>query len=360
MESSIQSLESFPPEVVIPILLELPLPDLARLCRASQYFSSFCRDWNFWSQRAVLDFNFPPKLFHHTSLLTPQERYLEVQEYWNNPDAFLKEAAQQGNAELVQYLIEAGAKDLNNALYFAVEANHGNVVQVLIAAGARDIHDAFARAAATGHLEAVKALLQVRPLQEADLHHALTEAARTGRSNIVRVLLQAGAGRGPSQSPDPRGGTALDDALFFAAGSGNLELVRELLDLGANRDRLKHALAFAASRGHLAIVQELINAGATGLNWALVKAAEAGQLNVVQELIKRGATDLNRALVVAAEYGRLNVVQELIKRGANNFDEALAATRLRKPKLVIQALQQARNPPASQSTWLSWLGNMFE
>jgi ankyrin repeat protein len=356
MEPSIRTLESFPPEVVITILLELPLPDLARICQSSQYLSSFCRDWNFWSQRALLDFHFPPKLFHHTSLLTPKERYLQVQTYWNNPNAFLKEASLNGNAELVQYLIDAGAKDLNNALYFAVQANHVNVVQVLINVGVTDIHDAFANAAARGQLEVVKALLQVRPLQEADLHYALSEAARTGRSDIVRVLLQAGAGRGPSQSPNPRGATALDDALFFAAGSGNLDLVRELLDLGINRDHLKHALSFAAGRGHLAIVQELIHAGATGLNWALVKAAEAGQLNVVQELIKRGATDLNRALVEAAEYGRLNVVQELIKRGANNLDEALEATRLRKPKLVIQALQQARNPAASQTSWLSWLG----
>jgi hypothetical protein len=42
-------LESLPPEIVTPILLQLDIFSISYLCRVSTYLSSFCRNWNFWA-----------------------------------------------------------------------------------------------------------------------------------------------------------------------------------------------------------------------------------------------------------------------------------------------------------------------
>ncbi|CBN58107.1 hypothetical protein OSCI_3620030 [Kamptonema sp. PCC 6506] len=121
----------------------------------------------------------------------------------------------------------------------------------------------------------------------------LEAAVLKGDIDTVRILLQASANPNPSawyQTP----------VLVIAAHKGHVEIVQELIAVGANVNRGfdKLPLHTAAEEGHLEIVRLLLDAGAEieGYeedNWtALMAASFAGHLQVVQLLVERGA-DVN-------------------------------------------------------------------
>ena len=125
--------------------------------------------------------------------------------------------------------------------------------------------------------------------------------------------------------------------LFQAATYGDIANVRKYLDLGANIEvkdyRGLTSLQIACARGHLDVVRLLLDRGAnieaaggnTGQT-SLIMASEDGILDVVKELLDRGANieaaenrhGLN-SLMMASWRGKLNVVKELVDRGANIF-----------------------------------------
>ncbi len=120
--------------------------------------------------------------------------------------------------------------------------------------------------------------------------------------------------------------------LYFAAQNGYIEVVKELLNLGADINLAANdgasPLFIAAQNGHVKVVKELLNRGAkinqeknTG-ETPLSIAVWAGHLKVVKELLNHGAK-INQAksngetpLFIAAWAGHLKVVKELLKRGA--------------------------------------------
>ena len=157
---------------------------------------------------------------------------------------------------------------------------------------------------------------------------ALLHACENNRVVEVEQLLQKPLDpnrRGPSPQPEW--------PMFSAAALGYLEVVRMLLEAGAdmnaeNQDR-STALMFAAHNGHLEVVQVLLEAGADknaakqdGAT-ALMFAAHNGHLEVVQVLLEAGADknaakqDGATALMLAAEDGHLEVVQVLLEAGAD-------------------------------------------
>ena len=127
---------------------------------------------------------------------------------------------------------------------------------------------------------------------------------------------------------DPNGG-----GLVVAAKNGHLEVVRLLLEAGANKDAANRfgdtALMIAIKNGSRKVVQLLTDAGADkdaakGLGAAaLMIAAESGHLEVVRLLLEAGADkdaatqDRQTALMFAAENNRLKVVRMLLEAGAD-------------------------------------------
>ena len=119
---------------------------------------------------------------------------------------------------------------------------------------------------------------------------------------------------------------------MLASLNGKLEIVKELIRLGANvnvKDGHKFsALMYVCKIGNYEIVQELLNNGAEidfidGLT-PLMIASQCGHLQIVQELLNRGAnidahiTDIyDTPLQCAVRIQNIDIVKELITRGAN-------------------------------------------
>ena len=138
-------------------------------------------------------------------------------------------------------------------------------------------------------------------------------------------------------------------ALWYAAGKGQIKMVRLLLERGANADEAgpTHTpIGEAASRGHLDIVRLLIDNGADvnqGGNGhsvlfyvMLSERSDAEVIELCKELLSRGVHDLDMCLNVAMKIQKkprcANLIREEIARRASVITEHPApASWMKKP-----------------------------
>ncbi|MFN7098048.1 MAG: ankyrin repeat domain-containing protein, partial [Gammaproteobacteria bacterium] len=159
-------------------------------------------------------------------------------------------------------------------------------------------------------------------------------AARNGHLEIVKLLLDKGADVKEKNSYG-------ETILYLVAGNDHLEMVNLLLTKGADVNEKNEygstALHGAAAKGQLEIVKLLLEKGADVKekddkgNTALHFAARNGHLEIVKLLLDKGAdvkekdNDGNTALYRAVEQGHLNIVQYLIALGADVNEKAKGA-----------------------------------
>ncbi len=153
----------------------------------------------------------------------------------------------------------------------------------------------------------------------------LIGAAIKGSLDIVRYVVEIGA------NISARGDEALRRAVFC----GHLDIVKYLVEKGANISaREDDALRAAAANGHLDIVRYLVEKGANisvREDAALRRAAFEGHFDIVQYLVKSGANISarnNEVLRWAAEKGYFEIVRYLIESGADPqvLDEIISPT----------------------------------
>ncbi|NEA60384.1 ankyrin repeat domain-containing protein [Streptomyces sp. SID13666] len=173
-----------------------------------------------------------------------------------------------------------------------------------------------------------------------DVADQLVRSADAGDVISVARQLELGAA---VDAPDTGGRTALD----VAAGRGHADVVRLLIDAGADLEQRageyeeSTPLCLAAIRGHTAVVGALLDAGArTGAQGRmgyvpLVLAATAGNEGypeTVDLLLDHGA-DVNAvmkrktALDWATGFGQIPMVRHLLSRGATPSAKALTNAR---------------------------------
>ncbi len=166
-------------------------------------------------------------------------------------------------------------------------------------------------------------------LQDLDGNNILIYAAKTGNLNLVRQLLE-----NKKVKPDTINKSG-QTALMFAANNGHTDVVRELLENENKADPNilttdnVTALIYASQNGHDDVVKLLIDKG-TDVNCAskmirvtpLIMASQNGHTKTVELLLKAGA-DVNfdnpiwgRSLHLAAIEGHTKVVEILLKNGA--------------------------------------------
>lgn len=156
-----------------------------------------------------------------------------------------------------------------------------------------------------------------------DYEDALICAAYARHVEPVRLLLEKGTFSDPM--------AIRHEVLWIAASRGCLQMVKMMLDQGANvnaRDfSYDRALEKAARDGHASIVELLLDRGATliydGNSYdAFTGATYSGNLDIVRFLLNRGA-DINShrwkgpSINIAARYNYAEILQFLLDNGAD-------------------------------------------
>lgn len=264
-------------------------------------------------------------------------------------------ASMHGQLSAVKFLIDRGA-DIDNkneyplcdlsALVAAAHDGYLEIVELLVTRGAKEVIKVFQGtttplAACAGnrlpqftprHLEMVNVFLDnghdIEAMDE-NGGRPLVLAARNGNTNLLKLLLDRGANINARSWSDHSGTSPLDEA----AEDGRLELARLLLDRGAE---LKHktrgftALHKAAIHGRFEVMKFLLQQGAQAeasesqCTTALHKAAMVGRTSSVKLLLSRGfiidarcPSKGNTPLLEAAYNGVIETAEELLNSGAD-------------------------------------------
>ncbi len=121
----------------------------------------------------------------------------------------------------------------------------------------------------------------------------------------------------------------MDDMLIHMADEGKIDIVKYLIEKGANisaQDNM--ALSRAVSNGHLEVIRLLLENGIEPSGVIFI-AAKNGRLDIVRLLLDYGATikaQDDSALIVAALNGHVDVVRLFLQHGAILLPDTLKPT----------------------------------
>jgi hypothetical protein len=165
-------------------------------------------------------------------------------------------------------------------------------------------------------------LFQAPPDAEAR-REAYLDAVRKGDVAAVKTVLDQGVEVDARFRYDRT-------ALSFAADRGHLEIVRMLLERGADvnaKDTFYNATAmvWALDKGHTEIVRALLEKGATGGEGALQAGIEQDSSALVAlaiDKVRPTPDELSVALASAEKEGKIKIVEQLRKAGAKPLPPA--------------------------------------
>jgi len=300
LENQPFNIKGLPLELQEYVLLQLSYPDVIRLRGINTTFREIIDKDMFWKLKTRRDFGVPkeaPKVDAVTG--EPVESWKEV------------------------YL--SHGKLLEKDLFQAINSNDSRLVQDLIDLGVnpnikdKDDFTPLTKAAWEGYSDIIRTLLNagVDP-NFADGHGdtALIQASYGGRAVIIKMLLEAGA------DPNLAGMGGEDSALGVVSCMWNYtDIANMLLEYGANPDLMydgRTALLCAAKNGNLELIKRLLDRGADP--------------NLASENLGSGRrTDYGLTpLMAASARGRTDIVRMLLNAGANlNLEDGNGRTALR-------------------------------
>ena len=232
-------------------------------------------------------------------------------------DLALYQSVRNGHSETWDLLLDSGA-DLDSALLHAAKNGHTKSVVRLLDLGASinpddDDEDTSALYLAAFHDHAATAKLLAA--KGADIHVALYFAAGSGKMNALKLLLELGAALGVDK----------DSALCHAAENSQLTAVNLLLDEGADIHLEEDLLLRSAIEdGTSEIISLLLDRGnyrQGDCQLALVALSAIGQIGDMAIILQQPGIDIHAekdaALRAAATRGQTDTAEYLLKCGAD-------------------------------------------
>ena len=144
-----------------------------------------------------------------------------------------------------------------------------------------------------------------------DINDELFEACDSGNLENVKLLLENGANIHADN----------DRALMLASENGYLDIVKFLLKHGANIHAQEDSAIFLAIENEkYDIVKFLVKNGVNVDRFLILKSISRNQLNLLKFFVKHGADihfDNDYPFITASIYGYLNIMKYLLEKGSN-------------------------------------------
>jgi hypothetical protein len=248
------------------------------------------------------------------------------------PEELLPLAAEAGQRQIVQQLLERGVRHYNHAQRAAARAGQNEVLGLLLEDAARtrgEGHHIFHQD--MGPVDPYSYDWMMRDWRPEDEPvcepEALVDAAKAGQKGSVESLLRytGAAGYGDAIRGAAMGGhreivgwllgrgAPPGEGLSGAVYAGRREMIEYMLDRGAEPSEL--ICAMAAAYRDPDVVDLLLRHGGSP-NWGLSDAACRGRKDIVEFLLQRGAKPDVRNLHAARDAGHAQIAQLLAKHGA--------------------------------------------
>ena len=245
--------------------------------------------------------------------------------FGTNKEEALLVAAEGGYKDIVNLLIDMGVKVNSIAIERAASKGHIDLIKLLMNRGVRPNSFALKNAVINGYLDIVKLLIDegVDPnFRDIGSESALDYAVSCNQIDVVDLLLSQVYNQLYSGCIDGM----FQSNLERAADHGNFEIVRLLLDHGADPN-LTYALFFSVKRGYTDIVKLLVERGANpngnrGDDNTVIAAVANNHMDILELLLNNGAniegSDFigDTGLSYAVKYGRDSQVEWLLNIGA--------------------------------------------
>lgn len=237
-------------------------------------------------------------------------------------------ASQYGNLDIVKYLIAKGTPvaqkrirdGLNRELDLAVAYNQYDVAEYLIEQGSDflpiedgfSVLDPLSIAAKNGNIKMMQLLVQHGyPFTDKEMYYAAEEAISYNQIDIVRYLLEQGL------DPNYSSNIIVMTNLESACNLGYIDIVELFVDYGADVNGAGVAgapLYFASSSGHTEVVKLLLEKGADPNMFQKYEDGSVGEppikraiayccFDIIKLLVEHGANVDKKIVSYARNYG---------------------------------------------------------
>lgn len=217
-------------------------------------------------------------------------------------------ACRAGNLSYIKVLIASGnTYALNVGLLVASGQGFIDIVQYLLEIGATDVEWGMVRACEHGHIDVVKLLISNGAKE---VNRGLESACRKGWLDIIDLMIEQGA-------------NDWNSGLRMACDNGLLNIAQIMISKGANC--WNDGLLLSCYSGYPSLVELMISNGATMVNEGLKLGCQIGNINIVYIMLDNGANNLNEALEYTYDiainnvdnkyYLSMNIVYVLLSKG---------------------------------------------
>ncbi|MEM6722955.1 MAG: ankyrin repeat domain-containing protein [Bacteroidota bacterium] len=245
------------------------------------------------------------------------------------PDNVVRPAIQNNQTALLKAALNGNA-DANEGMDLAVNANNTEYVKLLLDFGADGSPDQYIRTASEKqNMDMISMLVN----NGASPEPGMPVAVNSNNTQLFKLLVANGGNAGNTEY------------VKTAASNANMEILRECVQQGGNPDP---ALPIAVGKDHTEMVKFLLDNGANGSNSELfANATTKANATIIQYLLDFGANPQDGA-VAAVNRGDATIVRKLIDTGADfsrdDFMKNAASRNL--PQLTAMFLEVGGNPDA--------------